>query len=140
MSDERFVCIDIGYGDEWYITDNGERLSEMEIVDLLNKQQDTIITLKRRLEKINNGYGFLTHRNGLTANEWVIESQERELKKKDEKIKVLQNSCEIMNQRLSEKNKCDYKKAIIEFCKFMHTDTPLVEVMVDEFLQEVFDA
>lgn len=86
MTEKRFVCIDIGYGDEWYITDNGEKLSEMEIVDLLNKQQDIIIALKRRLEKINGGYGLLTHRKGLTANEWVIESQERELKKKNEQI------------------------------------------------------
>ena len=45
---------------------------------------------------------------------------------------------EIMNQRLSEESKCDYKKAIIGFCRFMNIDTPLVEVMVDEFLQEVF--
>ena len=45
---------------------------------------------------------------------------------------------EIMNQRLSEESKCDYKKAIIEFCRFMNIDTPLVEVMVGEFLQEVF--
>lgn len=57
-----------------------------KIVDVLNEQQDTIITLKRRLEKINGGYGLLTHRKGLTANEWLIESQERELKKKNEQI------------------------------------------------------
>ena len=60
------------------------------------------------------------------------------LNEQDEKIKVLQNSCEIMNRRLSEKNKCDYKKAIIEFCKFINIETPLLDVMVDEFLQEVF--
>ena len=42
--------------------------------------------LKKRLEKINGGYGHLTHRNGLTANEWVIESQEKELQKKNEQI------------------------------------------------------
>lgn len=53
-------------------------------------------------------------------------------------INVLQNRCEIMNQRLSEKSKCNYKEAIIEFCKFMNINTPLLEVMVDEFLQEVF--
>ena len=59
----------------------------------LGEQQATIISLKernkqlrRRLEKINGGYGHLTHRNGLTANEWVIESQEKELKKKNEQI------------------------------------------------------
>lgn len=51
---------------------------------------------------------------------------------------ILQNSFEIMNQRLSEESKCDYKKAIIEFCRFMNIDTPLIEIMVDEFLQEVF--
>lgn len=37
MCEKRFVCIDVGYGDDWYITDNGKRLSEMEIVDLLNE-------------------------------------------------------------------------------------------------------
>ena len=42
--------------------------------------------LKERLEKINGGYGHLTHRNGLTANEWLIESQEKELQKKNEQI------------------------------------------------------
>ena len=41
--------MDIGYGDDWYITDNGKRLSEMEIVDLLNEQQATIQSLKERL-------------------------------------------------------------------------------------------
>ena len=59
------------------------------LVDLLNEQQDTIITLKRRLERINRGYGHLTHRKGLTANECVIEGQERELKKKNEQIFII---------------------------------------------------
>lgn len=65
-----------------------EELGTTKAVDLLNKQQDIIITLKKRLEKINHGYGHLTHRNGLTANEWVIESQEKELKKQN---KLIQN-------------------------------------------------
>lgn len=60
------------------------------------------------------------------------------LNEQDKKINVLQNSWEIMNQRLLEKSKCDYKKAIIEFCEFMNISTPLLDVMVDEFLQEVF--
>ena len=46
MSEKRFVCIDVGYGDDWYITDNGKRLSEIEIVDLLNEQQATIKQLE----------------------------------------------------------------------------------------------
>lgn len=46
MSEKRFVCIDVGYGDDWYITDNGKRLSEIEIVDLLNEQQATISKLE----------------------------------------------------------------------------------------------
>ena len=68
------------------VNEKGVELTAREVVDCLNKQQDTIITLKRRLEKINGGYGHLTHRNGLTANEWVIESQEKELIKKNEQI------------------------------------------------------
>ena len=46
MNEKRFVCIDVGYGDDWYITDNGKRLSDMEIVDLLNEQKATITKLK----------------------------------------------------------------------------------------------
>ena len=97
MSEKRFVIKKGSSGDydiydnlkgDYFIGDGSLPVNSFaeEIVDLLNKQQDTIITLKRRLEKINGGYGHLTHRNGLTANEWVIESQEKELKKKNEQI------------------------------------------------------
>ena len=68
------------------IFDNGVEMADGDVCILLNEQQATIITLKRRLEKINGGYGLLTHRNGLTANECLIESQERELEKKNEQI------------------------------------------------------
>ena len=64
-----------------------------EVCEKLNEQESTITSLKernkqlrRRLEKINGGYGHLTHRKGLTANEWVIERQEKELKEKNEQI------------------------------------------------------
>ena len=46
------MCIDIGYGDDWYITDNGKKLSEMEIVDLLNTQQATITKLEEENEQL----------------------------------------------------------------------------------------
>ena len=52
MSEKRFVCIDVGYGDDWYITDNGKRLSEIEIVDLLNEQQATISKLEEENKKL----------------------------------------------------------------------------------------
>lgn len=52
MNEKRFVCIDVGYGDDWYITDNGKRLSEMEIVDLLNEQQATISKLEEENKKL----------------------------------------------------------------------------------------
>lgn len=113
MNNKRFMCIDIGYGDDCYITDNGERLSEMEIVNLLNEQD-------RKIKELANKYS----------------NRETNITKAVDDI--LQNSYEIMNQRLSEENKCNYKKAIIEFCKFMNINSPLVEIMVDEFLQEVF--
>lgn len=113
MNNKRFMCIDIGYGDDCYITDNGERLSEMEIVNLLNEQD-------RKIKELANKYS----------------NRETNITKAVDDI--LQNSYEIMNQRLSEESKCNYKKAIIEFCKFMNINSPLVEIMVDEFLQEVF--
>ena len=56
MSEKRFVCIDVGYGNDWYITDNGKRLSEMEIVDLLNEQQATIDHLKQDLEEYKENW------------------------------------------------------------------------------------
>ena len=34
--------------------------------------------------------------------------------------------------------KCNHKKAILEFLKFMKMDNPLMEIMVDEFLEEVY--
>jgi len=52
MSEKQFVCIDVGYGDDWYITDNGKRLSEIEIVDLLNEQQATISKLEEENKKL----------------------------------------------------------------------------------------
>lgn len=99
MSEKRFI-----YGEtdlfEW-VEDNGQIISTKECVNKLNEQQDTIITLRRRLEKINGGYAHLTHRNGLTANEWVIESQERELKKKNEQISDLKEENEELKQRIT---------------------------------------
>lgn len=75
-----------------------------KLVLRLNKQDANITHLRRRLEKINGGYGHLTHHNGLTANEWVIQSQEKELKKKDEQIsgwieKYAENIVRIRDQQ-----------------------------------------
>ena len=75
-----------------------------KLVLRLNKQDANITRLRRRLEKINGGYGHLTHRNGLTANEWLIEGQENELKKKDEQIsgwieKYAENIVRIRDQQ-----------------------------------------
>lgn len=86
-NEKRFRLIKIDdYVFQIHDINNDVYLVAEQICNLLNEQQDTIIALKRRLEKINGGYGHLTHRNGLTANEWLIESQERELQKKNEQI------------------------------------------------------
>lgn len=101
MSEERFRLIKIDdYVFQIHDIDNDLYLVAEQICNLLNEQQNTIITLKRRLEKINGGYGHLTYRNGLTANEWLIESQERELKKKNEQISDLKEENERLKQQL----------------------------------------
>ena len=79
MSEKRFVCIDIGYGDDWYITDNGKRLSEMEIVDLLNEQQATINELKER-----NAHNFAKKMQLIKENEQL--RQQLQEKQEDEKL------------------------------------------------------
>ena len=86
ITKEEYVCID--------------REEAFLVCKRLNEQQDTIITLKRRLEKINGCYGHLTYRSGLTANEWLIESQERELKKKNEQISNLKEENEQLRTQL----------------------------------------
>ena len=89
-----------------------------------------------------SGYAQIVSNGTFTFAVWESEEDAQKvcdlLNEQGRKINVLRNSCEIMNQRLSEKSKCDYKKAIIEFCKFMNINTPLLDVMVDEFLQEMF--
>ena len=44
-----------------------------------------------------------------------------------------------LDEILEQSIKCNHKKAIIGFLKFMNMDNPLMEVMVDEFLEEVYD-
>ena len=78
MSEKRFVCMDIGYGDDWYITDNGKRLSEMEIVDLLNEQSERIKSLEMELDLIANTKLFSRRK---------LEEENKQLKKENEQLK-----------------------------------------------------
>lgn len=100
MSDERFILCNKTTDSNVWDTLEKQCYGWEYVVSLLNELNDENKTLKKeneqlrkyngqlkeRLEKINGGYGHLTHRNGLTANEWLIESQERELKKKNGQI------------------------------------------------------
>lgn len=78
MSEKRFVCIDVGYGDDWYITDNGKRLSEMEIVGLLNEQSERIKSLEMELDLIANTKLFSRRK---------LEEENKQLKKENEQLK-----------------------------------------------------
>ena len=44
---------------------------------------------------------------------------------------------EIVEQSI--KKQCNHKKAILDFLKFMKMDNPLMGIMIDEFLEEVYD-
>lgn len=37
------------------------------------------------------------------------------------------------------KKQCNYKRVILDFLKFMEMGNPLMEIMIDEFLEEVYD-
>ena len=110
MSEERFKEV---YGsiwdsktDELYFVDyKSDEKNMKRVMKKLNSLEEENKQLKRRLEKINGGYGHLTHRKGLTANEWLIQSQEKELKKKDDRISewIEQHSKDIA--KISEQNK-----------------------------------
>ena len=89
MSEKRFVCIDIGYGDEWYITDNGKRLSEREIVDLLNKQQSiirrdeiSINIMMSNMEKLEKENKQLKQEHKIAIDEMITDYKKLEKKNK----------------------------------------------------------
>ena len=47
--------------------------------------------------------------------------------------------CDLLNEQQDIiKKQCNHKKAILDFLKFMRMDNPLMEIMVDEFLEEVY--
>ena len=70
--------------------------------------------LKKRLERINGGYGHLTYRRGLTANEWLIESQERELEKKNEQISDLKEENDKLKKQVEDCR--DYNAILYKNC------------------------
>ena len=49
------------------------------------------------------------------------------------------NGIEKPLDEILEQKQCNHKKAIFDFLKFMGMDNPLIEIMVDEFLEEVYD-
>ena len=83
--------MDIGYGDDWYITDNGKRLSEMEIVDLLNEQQEHIT----HLEDTNDNF-----RIKLIEDIEAMEQAEKKIGEQQATISALKGENEQLKQKL----------------------------------------
>lgn len=99
LDDEVIIVVD-NANKEWkgHVLNIVDKLNELaEDNEQLRKYNGQ---LKERLERINGGYGHLTYRRGLTANEWLIESQERELEKKNEQISDLNDENERLRQQL----------------------------------------
>ena len=96
MSEKQFVCIDVGYGDDWYITDNGKRLSEIEIVDLLNEQQTDLNYLAKFIGEFKVDE-FKEKLRTLRTLEDKVDEQQATIKKLEEENKKLRkelNDCE----------------------------------------------
>lgn len=55
------------------------------------------------------------------------------------KYYIEMNGVEKPLDEILEQKQCNHKKAILDFLKFMKMDNPLMEIMVDEFLEEVYD-
>ena len=116
----------------------------LNIVNLLNnfaEQNEQLRKynkqLKERLERINGGYGHLTHRNGLTANEWLIESQERELQKKNEQISdwIERHSHDIVKIGEQQATISDLK----EENKQLQKKNKILEEDIDDYHNALFD-
>ena len=114
MSEEkRFVCIDVGYGDEWYITDNGERLSEMEIVDLLNEQQSIIHRDEISIKTMMSNMKKLEEENEQLKRQNIQSKREESLNLKDYvetderghivKVKLVDYIDDLIYERLNKK-------------------------------------
>jgi len=93
--------------------------------------------LKERLERINGGYGHLTYHNGLTANEWLIESQEREIKKKNEQISDLKEENERLKQQIKIEKKWQLEKD--RYYVDLHKKYDKLEKENDELKKQVED-
>ena len=110
MSEKRFVCIDIGYGDGWYITDNGERLSEMEIVDLLNEQQaiihrdeisiNTMMSNMKKLEEENEELKEIHQKGSKSCEKWKQhkEAQIQQLEKMNEDLREVNKENKLLHE------------------------------------------
>ena len=112
MNEKRFVCIDVGYGDDWYITDNGKRLSEMEIVDLLNEQQATIEALildrNNQEEKLDIARRNMTKQlEKISEQQATIQQLQAKLREKEEDERLYAN--EILELRETNKEHIKFK-------------------------------
>lgn len=65
---------------------------------------------------------------------------------KDERMTALNVTKKLNEQQAiifdleqSIEKQCNYKRVILDFLKFMKMDNPLMEIMIDEFLEEVYD-
>lgn len=84
------------------------------------------------LEKV---YDDNTYNGETTESYGVFECYEimNEQQEKITELKIELTDCK------NRKEQCNYKKAILDFLKFMNMNSPLTEIMVDEFLEEVYD-
>ena len=106
---------------------------------MMSENRFTVDGLNIQDNSIKGRLYLLGEQGGVNALCNLLNGLNNKMNRLEAENEQLKNSCSVMNQRLLEKEECNYKKAIIEFCKFMNINTPLLDVMVDEFLQEVFE-
>lgn len=85
-----------------------------------------------------NRFWFVIDKGKLEYVQDLVNNEKINVSELEDLLNELATKCSHLKEE-NEQLQCNHKKAIIGFLKFMNMDNPLMEIMIDEFLEEVYD-